>query len=121
MANSTQRLYLIKLPFEKSPQDFSTFLFDEVFPMEMIASGEMDSEGGRIDGLYLHSHVDAGTQEFLLIVHGPISETDQRRISHRIICLMDEGRINQIKAFGADVEKMDNFMNSFNWTRQVEN
>ncbi|MFL6211202.1 MAG: hypothetical protein ACJ74W_20300 [Pyrinomonadaceae bacterium] len=120
MAISRQRLYLIKLPMEKKPEDFREFMFAEVFPMETIARAEVDSEGRRIDGLYLHSHVDAGTQEFLLIVRGPIAEVDARRISHRLISLVDQGKIDQINAFGAKVEKMDDFSEYFSWTRQDE-
>ncbi len=109
-------LYLIKLTDGKKRHDFIKFMFDEVFPIEAIAKDEEVSRIGRIDGLSLFggSNSDPSGAEFgpkgnqnkfLLVVDGLVSG-------------VRSGTIDQIKAFGADVEEMGDFDNDFSWTRQ---
>lgn len=109
-------LYLIKLTNGKKRDAFIKFMFDEVFPIEAIAKDEQFSRGGRIESLSLFrgsnsdpSGVEFGPggnqNEFLLIVDGLVSGVGSKRV-------------DQLKAFGADVEDMGNFRNAFSWTRQ---
>jgi len=108
-------LYLIKLSDIEKRDDFIKFMFEEVFPVEAIEKDDRVFRGGRIDGLSLFggsnspSGVEGGSDgnqnEFLLIIEGLVSGAGS-------------ARIDQIKAFGAEVENLGNFHNAFNWTRQ---
>jgi len=108
-------LYLIKLSNVEKRHDFVKFMFDEVFPIEAIAKDDRVMRGGRIESLSLFggssspSGVEGGSNgnqnEFLLIVDGLVSSIGSRNI-------------DQIKAFGAEVEEMGNFDDDFSWTRQ---
>jgi len=108
-------LYLIRLSNVEKADEFIKFMFEEIFPIEAIAQDDRSLRGGRIDGLSLlggsnsPSGVEGGSDgnqnEFLLIVEGLVSG-------------VGSGRIDQIKAFGAEVEDLGSFWNAFNWTRQ---
>ena len=108
-------LYLIKLSDAEKEDEFVKFMFEEVFPVEAIAGDDSFLRGGRIDGLSLlggsnsASGVEGGSEgnqnEFLLIVEGLVSG-------------VGSGRIDQIKAFGAEVEDMGNFHKAFKWKRE---